>query len=288
MAEGLNFVAVDVETANSSYPESICQIGLAVVRDGIVVENLVRSVKTDFPFGWWQSRHLSIKEEELKYAPTFLDVAHEIRDFMSGPVFSHTSYDKFAIGRACSVCGYDFEDVIWLDSSQVVRRAWPERYAKTGYGLKNVAADLGIEFSHHDAGEDARAVAEIIIRASTERAIDIAGWTERVRKPISNDSSKKPDLRRDGNVDGPLYGEVVVLTGGFDLPKAEQAELAAYAGCEVAANVTKKATLVVVGNDRFAGGERSGKWKRAEELVAQGYPIRVLSETDFRALISDE
>ena len=75
---------------------------------------------------------------------------------MAGPVFSHTSYDQFAVARACAVCGHSFEDTLWLDSAQVVRRAWPEKYRKTGYGLKNVAADFGIKFHHHDAGEDAR------------------------------------------------------------------------------------------------------------------------------------
>jgi len=88
-------------------------------------------------------------------------------------------------------------------------------------------------------------------------------------------------------MDGPLRGEIVVLTGGFDLPKAEQANLAAYAGCEVANSVTKKTTLVVVGDDRFALGEQSGKWNRAEELVRQGHPTRIMSESDFRALIAD-
>ena len=191
-----------------------------------------------------------------------------------------------AIRRACEACDYSFAETVWLDSAQIVRRAWPERYGKTGYGLKNVATDLGIKFLHHDAGEDARTAAEIVIRASLEHSLDVDGWAERVRKPISG-SSAKSDFRRDGNMDGPLYGEIVVLTGGFDLPKVEEANLAAYAGWKVANNVTKKTTLVVVGDDRFAHGKRSGKWKRAEELARQGLPIRIMPESDFRALIAD-
>ena len=127
-----------------------------------------------------------------------------------------------------------------------------------------------------------------MIRASMEHSLDVAGWAEWVRKPISGSSSAKADLRRDGNIDGPLYGEVVVLTGGFDFLKAEQASLAAFAGCEVFANsVTRTTTLVVVGDDRFARGERSGKWRKAEELAQQGFPIRTISESDFRELIAD-
>lgn len=287
MISGLDFVSLDVETADSGFPESICQMGFAVVRNGIVVENFTRTIQTPYRFGWWQRENLSITEDEIKRAPPFLEVARAISPLMRGPVFSHTSYDRFAVGRACTACGHAFGDTIWLDSAQVVRRAWPEKYGKTGYGLKNVAADFGIRFDHHDAGEDARAVAEIVIRACIEHSLDVLGWAERVRKPISGAAGGKADLRRDGNVDGPLFGEVVVLTGGFDLPKAEQANLAAFAGCEVANGVTKKTTLVVVGDDRFARGERSGKWRKAEELAQQGLSIRIMSESDFREMIAD-
>lgn len=283
----LSFVALDVETADSAYPESICQIGLAVVRSGEIVETLTQTVRTPHKFAWWQRENLSITEAEVRAAPAFLEVATSIAHHMAGPVFSHTSYDKFAISRACVACGHDFPDALWLDSAQVVRRAWPDRYGKAGYGLRNVASDFGIEFEHHDAGEDARAVAHIIIRACQEHGLGIEDWRARVRQPISGSSSGKPDLRRDGNVDGPLYGEVVVLTGGFDLPKQEQANLAAFAGCRVASGVTKSTTMVIVGDNRFERGERSGKWRRAEELIQQGQSIRIMSEADFRNLIAD-
>lgn len=283
----LNFVALDVETADSAYPESICQIGMAVVRDGQIVDSFAHLVHTPHKFAWWQRTNLSIDEAAIAIAPAFIEIARTISPLMVGPVFSHTSYDKFAVAQACSASGHDFPDAVWLDSAQVVRRAWPDRYGKAGYGLKNVATDMGIEFLHHDAGEDARAVAAIMIRASIEHGLDVDGWQARVRRPISSTSNQNVDLRRDGNIDGPLYGEVVVLTGGFDLPKGEQATLAAFAGCQVDSGVTKRTTLVVVGNDRFDRGERSGKWKKAEVMAQEGHPIRVMSEADFRALIAD-
>ncbi len=287
MVAGLDFVALDVETADSSFPESICQMGFAVVREGQIVETFTQTINTPHRFAWWQKANLSITEEDVGRAPSFSEFAPTIAHLMSGPVFSHTFYDRHSVGRACAACGQTFDGTIWLDSAQVVRRAWPAKYGKKGWGLKSVAADFGVEFLHHDAGEDARAVAEIVIRASVEHSYSVADWKDRVRKPISGSSGVRADLRRDGNVDGPLYGELVVLTGGFDLPKAEQADLAAFAGCEVAKNVTKKTTLVVVGNDRFERGERSNKWKRAEELAQQGLPIRIISASYFDELIAD-
>lgn len=102
---------------------------------------------------------------------------------------------------------------------------------------------------------------------------------------MANQNQEIAGTSAERDTDGPLHGEVVVLTGGFELSRAEQANLAAQAGCEVANGVTKKTTLVVVGDQRFARGERSSKWRKAEELAEQGLPIRIISESDFRALV---
>ncbi len=47
---------------------------------------------------------------------------------------------------------------VWLDSARVTRMAWPQ-FAKSGYGLSNVAAYFGIEYQAHDVLEDADAPA---------------------------------------------------------------------------------------------------------------------------------
>ena len=66
----------------------------------------------------------------------------------------------------------------WLDSASIARRAWPERYRQRGWRLANIAADLGIAFRHHDAVEDARAAAEIVLRACRHTGLDIDGWLQ--------------------------------------------------------------------------------------------------------------
>ena len=66
--------------------------------------------------------------------------------------------------------------VRWLDSGQIARRAWPERYRRRGWNLANVAVDLGISFRHHDAVEDARAAAEIVLMACLHTGMDIEDW----------------------------------------------------------------------------------------------------------------
>jgi len=65
--------------------------------------------------------------------------------------------------------------------------------------------------------------------------------------------------------------------------------LAASIGCEIASGVTKKTTLLVVGDmdiRHLAGHEKSAKHRKAEDLIRQGAPIRVLRESDFRELVA--
>jgi DNA polymerase-3 subunit epsilon len=96
-------------------------------------------------------------------------------------------------------------------------------------------------------------------------------------------------LKRDGNPDGPLFGETVVFTGTLSLRKSQMADLAAEAGCGVTNAVTRATTLVVVGNQdirQLAGHDKSSKHRKAEALQDMGHTIRILSESDFRRLVN--
>ena len=93
---------------------------------------------------------------------------------------------------------------------------------------------------------------------------------------------------RDGNTDGPLFGEVLVFTGTLSMPRRMAADCAADAGCRVDGGVTKLTTLLVVGDEdvrRLAGHDKSSKHRKAEALIAAGQPIRILGENDFRRIV---
>ena len=286
MSSGIDFIALDVETANADLA-SICQIGIANVQSGRVMG--VWSCLID-PEDFFDQINISIHgidETMIEGAPRFVDVFGEIDGLMAGVVVSHTAFDRAAITRAAERYEIHCRERVWLDSARVVRRAWPEKYAERGYGLASVASDLGINFRHHDAGEDARAAAEIVIRACEETSLDIDGWLRRVRQPISPLSFER--IRREGDSEGPLFGEVLVFTGALEMARREAADLAAAIGCTVESGVTKKTTLLVVGDQdvrRLAGHEKSSKHRKAESLIERGQPVRILRETDFRKLVS--
>ena len=65
--------------------------------------------------------------------------------------------------------------------------------------------------------------------------------------------------------------------------------MAAEAGCDVASNVSKKVTMLVVGiqdKTKLKGYDKSGKHRKAEELIVKGQDIQILSESDFLKLLT--
>ena len=281
------FNAIDVETANADRA-SICQIGIVHVQDGVVVDRWQTLVNPEDWFDPWNVSIHGIEEKDVRSSPTLPEVREELRRRLRGSVLvSHTSFDRVAFERAMTKYGLEQLQVTWLDSAKIVRRAWPERYGRKGYGLKNVATDLDIYFTHHDALEDARAAAEIVLSACVAAETNIEGWLKRVNQPIGSSLSESP--RREGNAEGALFGASLVFTGALGIPRREAADLAAVAGCRVDANVSKKTTILVVGTQdmsKLKGYEKSTKHRKAETLIEKGEDIQILSESDFLDLIS--
>jgi DNA polymerase-3 subunit epsilon len=78
------------------------------------------------------------------------------------------------------------------------------------------------------------------------------------------------------------------LRGTLQISRAEAATEAALAGCDVADSVTKKTTILVVGDQdlRYTRGqEKSTKHRKAEHMIAKGAPIRIVGESDFLLMV---
>ena len=284
------FNVIDVETANADYA-SICQIGIVHVQGGEVRDTWETFID---PEDWFDGLNVAIHgidEKTVRGAPILPEVRDELRRRLRGSVLiSHTAFDRVAFERAMK--RYDLEQlqVTWLDSARIARRAWPDKYKVRGWGLKNIAEDLNISFKHHNALEDAMAATKIVFCACDIAGLDIEGWLHRVKQPILPSKRRKQkygsvvSVAREGNSEGVLYGETVVFTGKLGITRREAADFAANVGCNVAAAVTKKITMLVVGiqdEGMLRGYEKSSKHRKVENLINQGVDIRILSEKDF-------
>jgi DNA polymerase-3 subunit epsilon len=281
----MEFVAIDVETANANMA-SICQIGIARFANGTLTDDWMTYVDPQEHFDAINVSIHGIDESVVAGAPRFGELVNMLQSALNGRVVvTHTTFDKIAIYQAGAKCQASPPACTWLDSACVVRRAWKE-FARSGYGLQNVCTHLGYQFRAHDALEDAKAAGNVVLAAMAQSGLSLDQWLSRVRQPI--DPSSEQRIVRDGNPDGELCGEVLAFTGALTIPRREAADLAASVGCEVDAGVTKRTTLLVVGDQdiqRLAGHEKSSKHRKAEELIRKGQPIRILGETDFRELV---
>ena len=161
MAQILNFTVIDVETANYNR-ESVCQVGIAVVKSGEIVETWSQLVnpQTD---NWTNTRTHGITAFMARGKPTFADIYPRIESsFARGRVVSHSWFDEGAIRQACARYGLPMLQNEWRDSIAIAKRAWRGRQS---YSLSKIAKDLGIRYKSHDAGEDARATATLVLKA---------------------------------------------------------------------------------------------------------------------------
>ncbi|MFP3868528.1 MAG: exonuclease domain-containing protein [Desulfobacteraceae bacterium] len=283
----MDFVAFDVETANPDL-SSICQIGIICFENGSVKESWQSLIDPEDYFDGLNVLIHGIEEDAVKEAPVFPAIFETVNNRLKGNIVaSHTSFDRVALARVIEKYGLKPVDCTWLDTAKVVRRAWVE-FSQRGYGLKDVAKFLGINFSHHNAEEDARAAGQVLVSAMKETGLTVSEWLHRVKKPILSGMGTTSKISIGGNPEGPLYGEVVVFTGALKIPRRDAAKIAADAGCEVASSVKKSTTILVVGDQdirRLAGHQNSSKHRKAEELIAKGYNIQILGESDFRRLV---
>lgn len=283
----MDFVALDFETANVDM-SSICQIGLVSFTHGLLQKQWKTYIDPEDFFDEMNTSIHGIDETTVQGAPTLPDVAKLIYEYLDGRItVCHTHFDRVAIQQACKKYNLREPACTWLDSARVARRTW-EQFAYSGYGLANVCAVIGYQFEHHDALEDAKAAAYIILAAIEKTGICLKDWVERVEKRIGfkHQSSR---IARDGNPEGALFGETLVFTGALKIPRSIAAEMAAKVGCEVTEGINKKTTILVVGDQdirKLAGHEKSSKYRKAEKLIAEGCQIRILRESDFKELVS--
>ena len=284
----MEFIALDVETANADIA-SICSIGLVHFRDGQIAGSLSTLINPRDHFDAVNIGIHGITPNAVASAPTIEAIYPQLSATLCpSVVVHHTHFDRTAFHKVSTKHGLPELTCRWLDSSSIARRAWPD-CAQRGYGLADLGKKLNIVFKHHDATEDARGTGEVVLRAIASTGINLDQWLSLVTKPIKKkDENYEPCVAHSGNPDGPLHGEVIAFTGKLSIERDRAARLAAMAGCKIADNVSKKTSILVVGDQDIRvlnGHEKSSKQRKAEELIVNGAQLQIAGESDFQLLL---
>lgn len=281
----MNFVAIDFETANSRL-SSACQVGIVSFVGGEPLECFDSLIDPEDDFSFMNVGIHGIEADTIIGAPSFRDLYPEISKRIANQVVvSHGAFDRGVLAQCCARYGLPEIPCKWLDSIRVARRVWLER-TSSGYGLRDIACALDIPLRHHNALDDARVAGLIVVHALRHSQSTVDEWLHRSLAPIGGSQAIHA---REGDPAGPLYGETVVFTGQLSVPRRLAAEMAAKMGCDVAQTVSKKVSLLVVGDQdlsRLSGQVKSAKHVKAEQLVEQGHSLRILTESDWVAFVA--
>lgn len=318
----LDFTAIDFETANG-FRGSPCSVGLSKVRSGRIVEEaswLMRPPEGHDHFDPRNVRIHGIEEHMVAREPRFCDLFAEMGGFIGGDILvaHNAAFDMGVIRSALEVSclagpAYEYACTVILS-----RRS----YSLVSHSLPFAAEAAGVPLiNHHDAVEDARACAGIMIDIAARNGassvhelygglglqlpqaeayvpgqVPLSKATRTARERFANGAALRgwmswpeeganpsPDL--DADTTHPLFGQTVVFTGQLGMPRPEAKQRAAQLGAQPASRVTRSTTVLVVGDgfvaDDLVSGRVTAKASRVMELHQRGQQIEVLSEAEF-------
>lgn len=169
--QGLNFIAIDFETANSSRA-SICEAGICVVRDGSVQETrswLVRPQGNEYHYG--NINIHGIHPEDTENSPEFPEVWVEISKYLKEiPVLvAHNAlFDMGCIRHSLELYGIEKPEVSYYCSLRAARKLYSFDRNSLDYLCDRFEIPYG---QHHRAGDDAEMCARLFLREIRD-----AGW----------------------------------------------------------------------------------------------------------------
>ncbi|MBG6092103.1 BRCT domain-containing protein [Actinomadura viridis] len=187
----------------------------------------------------------------------------------------------------------------------VARRVWTGLLA---YKLPVLTDALGIALPrHHDAGDDARAAAQVMLAALKRQGtatlgallavqgIRMGSYRSGVRQGCRYRRAARrkpyPDAEPNTDPDNPFYGLTVCFTGSLPgMTRAAAAGRIAAFGAGTVPHVTKFVDLLVVGGikpHQFApGAKKTGKLAKAERLRESGHHITAIDAEEFYELLA--
>lgn len=304
--ENLNFVAIDLETA-TCFRGSICEIGIAIVENGTVVETKSWLVKPENnEYDYFNIQIHGITPKMTAHCPSFEEVWKDVLPYIENKtvVAHNSSFDMYAIEDAINEVDLPYPKFDYYCSLRVSRKSFPGLYS---YSLPNLCEAIGVTFdTHHRAESDAKGCAEVFIKCVNELGIEsIEELPDKLflRKGQFDGEKHIPQRQKDaykyqGNIlktivadetkfdeNSYFYGKAVCFTGAFSFAsRKDLLQSIADIGGTPMDSVTKATNILVVGQQdyRVVGAEgMSNKQKKAIALIEKGQDLEIMSETEF-------
>jgi DNA polymerase-3 subunit epsilon len=171
--QGLNFIAIDFETANARRA-SVCEAGICVVKDGRVVDTRSWLVRPeDNLYSYFNIQIHGIHPEDTEASPAFPEVWKEIMAYLEDcPVLvaHNAAFDISCIRHSMAYYGMEKPKISYYCSLRAARHIYDFRCNKLDFLCERFDIPYG---THHRAGDDAEMCARLFLRELKD-----AGWAE--------------------------------------------------------------------------------------------------------------
>ena len=167
----MNFTAIDFETATSVY-SSICSMGICVVEDNKVIERRDILIRPQpFEFNEYNTKIHGIEPYMVEDKGMFCDYWAEIKPYLEqNTIIAHNAqFDVGALRAVLDMFGIEYPTFDYLCTVKLSQKAYPDLKS---HKLNNLGEALGIEFEHHQAGEDAYACACVMLKILEDYNLD--------------------------------------------------------------------------------------------------------------------
>ncbi|AIQ45672.1 DNA polymerase III subunit epsilon [Paenibacillus sp. FSL R7-0273] len=158
----MNFTAIDFETANSSR-SSACSLGLVQVRDGIITAEHVWLIDPRQRFDGMNIAIHGITPSIVQGQPTFEELWSTVEPLLQDEiVVAHNAAFDMSVLRYClDASGNRYPDFQYLCTYLLGKKMLDEL---PSHKLNVISQHFGISLKHHDALDDARAAALILLK----------------------------------------------------------------------------------------------------------------------------
>jgi DNA polymerase III epsilon subunit-like protein len=303
------WVAIDFETANS-LRASPCSVGLVRVKGGQIVEEWSSFIKPPDGYDHFDPLNVGIHgitADDVAQAPGWPQTLERIVGFVGEtPFVAHNAaFDIGVLAGACEATGLPVPDLRYACTLVIARRAWNGRLS---YKLSALANDLGIQLTrHHDAGDDARASAHVMLAALKRQGtptldgllaahkVQMGSYNGGVRRACKHRGGAPrrpfPEADPEADPDNPFFGLTVCFTGTLsDMSRTAAAERVAALGARTARSVTRAVNLLVAADVQphqlAPGVKKTAKLAKAERFRDAGEDITVIDAEEFRELLA--
>ena len=171
---GPRYIVFDVDTPNSQN-DRMSAIGISVVEDGKIVDEVFSYVNPEEHFDQFNTELTGISAETVADAPTFPELWSRIEGLMgSGILVAHYAPFDLGVLKSClQAYGIQWKDrVQYCCTVQIGRRELPGM----SHRLDSMCRYYGIDLDHHKADSDSHAAAEILLRYM-EEGVEVGKYT---------------------------------------------------------------------------------------------------------------